>query len=221
MKRRTLLQSQAVALSGMRSLGLAALITLASVVPAGARETSRPTPLGNPGEWINPADYPSSALREDAEGVVRFVLGIAADGHVTDCSIQLSSGSQVLDAKTCEILQARALFAPAEDSHGVATVGTWASSVRWQIPNTPRTLPPVVNVSYRFVVEKDGSVSSCEVLSDTEAVRTAAGEQVSPAAQACAKIPDRDFSPLTDSNGQPVRSVTTMTFKTERTQLSD
>ena len=205
----------------MRIQSLAAAALLLSTAPAVAAEPEAPRPTGNPGTWVTANDYPAAALREEAQGAVRFVLGVAADGSVTDCTVQESSGNAHLDTATCELIRARARFTPAKDSAGQAIAGTWSSSVRWQIPDTARTLPPIMLVSYRFVVEKDGSVSSCEVLSDSEPVSGPGGKMVSPGAAACANIPKSAISPMTDKDGQPVRSVTTMTFKTERTQLSD
>jgi protein TonB len=203
----------------MRIQSLAALAMTVAAMPAAAAEPVEPKPIENPGAWIGSDDYPPAAMRADVEGVVRFVLGITADGNVTDCTVQESSGDAGLDTLTCDLLRARAKFSPAQDDDGNATAGTWRSSVRWQIPDVAHTLPPVLTVSYRFVVEKDGSVSSCEVLSDTEEVSTDAGGPGGPAAQACAQSPGQSFEPITGKDGAPVRSVTTVTFKIERTVL--
>ena len=208
-------------LDAMRIQSLAVASLILSAVPAAAADPVDPKPLGNPGDWVTSNDYPLAALRADVEGVVRFVLGISPEGGVTDCTVQESSGDAGLDSITCELLRARAKFSPAADAAGKPTPGTWKSAVRWQIPETSHDLPPVMTVSYRFVLEKDGTVSSCEVLADTEELPDAAGAPVRPAAQACAKIPDLHYRPMTGKDGAPVRSQTTVTFKTERSELSD
>lgn len=195
----------------MRTHTLAAAMLAILSVPALAAEPSPPRPMGSPGDWITDNDYPAAALREDAEGAVRFVLGIAADGSVTDCTVQQSSGDERLDAATCALVRARAKFTPALDAKGRPTTGTYASSVRWQIPHDS-SLPPVMAVSYRVVVEKDGSVSSCEVLSDT--VQNVAQK-------ACASIQGRTFEVMRNASGAAVRSATTLTEKIERTELPD
>jgi len=184
---------------------------MACAVPVVAGEPSSPSPIGNPGDWATSDDYPAAALRADIEGVVRFVLGVAADGSVTDCTVSETSGDAGLDAKTCELLRARARFSPARDADGNATTGTWSSAVRWQIPGST-ALPPIMTLTYRFVVEKDGTVSSCEVLSDSVG---RLGDK------ACANTSKLILDPMQGKDGSAVRSATTMTFDTQRVQLSD
>ncbi|MFM5894267.1 MAG: energy transducer TonB [Novosphingobium sp.] len=117
-------------------------------------------PLANPGGWVSTRDYPSAALREMKEGVVRFRLGIGADGLVSDCEIVVSSGTAELDATTCMLVQQRARFSPALDRKGKPTTGIYQNSVRWIIPKKPA--PPVAGVVERsLIVHADGSVTDC------------------------------------------------------------
>ncbi|KUR73595.1 hypothetical protein AQZ52_01075 [Novosphingobium fuchskuhlense] len=91
-------------------------------------------PLGMPGMWVSPSDYPSSALHRGQQGVTGFELTISPDGRVRDCRITRSSGSADLDAATCARVSERARFNPARDEHGNPVVGRYANKIRWQIP---------------------------------------------------------------------------------------
>lgn len=105
--------------------------------------TPRPTPRFNPvaarprndpGSWVTEADYRSSWINRAMVGTARFRLQIAANGKVEGCSITGSSGYPELDKATCELVTRRARFDPAKDDSGAAASGTYASSVRWQLP---------------------------------------------------------------------------------------
>lgn len=93
-----------------------------------------PQPRGNPGSWATSNDYPSSALREDREGVTRFSVTVGTDGRVQSCQVTGSSGHSDLDEATCKYISRRARFKPATRD-GSKVVGTWSSAVRWQIPD--------------------------------------------------------------------------------------
>lgn len=92
------------------------------------------SPKGRPGDWATDNDYPTSAMREGKQGITGFRVSVGSDGRVTDCSVTKSSGSPELDDTTCKLITRRARFAPAIDGDGKPTTGTYASSVRWQIP---------------------------------------------------------------------------------------
>jgi TonB family protein len=88
----------------------------------------------NLAELVNDADYPDEAIRAGAQGMVGFSLDIAADGHVTACAIETSSGSPILDGTTCQIMTARAQFVPARDLKGRPTTDRVHARVRWVLP---------------------------------------------------------------------------------------
>lgn len=92
-------------------------------------------PRGHPGDWVTPNDYPSQDLREGNQGVVRFRLDIDARGKVTGCTVTASSGFPRLDAAACAKLSARGRFDPASDENGAKVAGSYASAVRWTIPD--------------------------------------------------------------------------------------
>ena len=92
------------------------------------------SPKGRPGDWATDNDYPTSAMREQKQGVTGFRVSIGPEGRVTDCSVTRSSGSSELDETTCKLITRRARFTPAMDGDGRPTTGAYSSSVRWQIP---------------------------------------------------------------------------------------
>lgn len=93
-----------------------------------------PEPRGNPGNWANANDYPSRALREEREGSTSFRVEVGTDGRVTRCTVTGSSGHSDLDEATCKNISRRARFRPALDPSGREISGTWASRVKWEIP---------------------------------------------------------------------------------------
>lgn len=82
---------------------------------------------------IRDSDYPHGAYRAGAQGQVFARLQIAADGSVTDCRVETSSGHPELDETTCRLIRRRFRFEPARDAQGnrVADVGGWLQ--RWWI----------------------------------------------------------------------------------------
>ncbi len=96
---------------------------------------ANPVPRGNPGRWVSNDDYPSRAIREEAQGTVRFTLTVGPDGRASDCTVTGSSGNSTLDETACRLLRQRSRFDPKLDSEGNPTTGTWSSSFRWQLQN--------------------------------------------------------------------------------------
>lgn len=97
-------------------------------------EIADPEPLGNPGTWAMPNDYPDTALREGAKGTVVFNLNIDEQGKVTDCKVLKSSGHASLDDRTCDLMRVRAKFKPARDEDGNAIAGIYSTKVFWDLP---------------------------------------------------------------------------------------
>lgn len=99
-----------------------------SFTPQGAK------PRGNPGDWVTVNDYRSIWINREMTGVARFRLEIGASGRVEGCTITASSGHPELDAATCALVAKRAKFDPAKDDTGAKVSGTYANSVRWELP---------------------------------------------------------------------------------------
>jgi TonB family protein len=126
-----------------------------------------PVPLGNPGSWVTTFDYPSEALRANAQGATGFRLTVDTEGRVTACQITSSSGSGTLDAATCNLVTSRAHFRPSTNARGKPVVGSFNSRLRWAIPISPPggiLTPPGAGVQVMsFIVEADGTRSHCAI----------------------------------------------------------
>ena len=108
-----------------------ALALAAVSAPSPARH---PTPLkGSVQGLFSADDYPAEALDKNEQGAVGFLLKIDGAGAVTDCTIKTSSGSELLDRRTCEIIKRRARFSPARDRRGRGVPSTFTQRVVWRI----------------------------------------------------------------------------------------
>ena len=86
-------------------------------------------PIGHPGRWVRPEDYPARALREERQGVTEIDLHIDPDGNPFACAVRVGSGHADLDEATCFALLQRARFEPTPS-------GTlWSNAIRWEIPD--------------------------------------------------------------------------------------
>lgn len=92
-------------------------------------------PRNNIANWVTTNDYPGRAIREEWEGTTGFRVTVGTDGKVESCTITRSSGHAALDEATCKNVERRARFNPAKDGFGEKTIGSYSSSVRWQLPN--------------------------------------------------------------------------------------
>lgn len=92
-------------------------------------------PRNDPRSWVTTSDYRSSWINRQMVGTARFRLEIAADGKVRNCTITSSSGHPELDAATCALVTRRARFDAAKDETGARSSGSYASSVKWELPD--------------------------------------------------------------------------------------
>lgn len=102
--------------------------------PGPSFATKAARPKGNPGLWVTTNDYPQSAIRSEAEGVVKFRVSVGTNGRVTGCEVTGSSGTEALDQAACVKLMLRGRFAPASDNTGALVAGSYTGAVRWQLP---------------------------------------------------------------------------------------
>ncbi|WP_265530264.1 energy transducer TonB [Sphingomicrobium marinum] len=117
------------------------IVQLPPPPPIDAPDMSTPSvtgptpPRGALANLFTADDYPSSALRNDEEGIVRARLIVGVDGRVRDCTVVRSSGSSALDTATCDIFIRRSRFDPARDASGNAVEGSLVTpAIRWVIP---------------------------------------------------------------------------------------
>jgi protein TonB len=121
--------------TGDRGLGIDEVTFPGPTPSPGPSFATKPArPKGNPGLWVTTNDYPQSAIRSEAEGVVKFRLSVGTNGRVTGCEVTGSSGTEALDQAACAKLMLRGKFEPASDSTGALVAGSYTGAVRWQLP---------------------------------------------------------------------------------------
>ncbi len=114
----------------------------------------------DPQQWVTPDDYPASALRVDAEGVVRVIMSIDAAGNLAECQVAQSSGNADLDAVTCALLRKRAKFAPARDASGQPVASKVAQNFRWTLPRE-KLASHASRMTYSL--NKEGHITGCKI----------------------------------------------------------
>lgn len=195
----------------LRLTTYASLLVLAAPALAAGGNAKPPVPLANPGDWVSSSDYPPAALRSQLEGVSKIILTIDPNGIVENCRISVSSGSSELDAATCRLITERARFDPARNNRGKPVTGSWAKSVRWQIPrdgDEEQQLQSGMTI-HSFLVLVDGIMSDCRV----EASEGASAKRAAVGPTSCKN--QRMLKPFTDANGQPVSKRVRVTMKVE------
>lgn len=94
----------------------------------------RPLP-GPSGEvWVTEEDYPVAARRGNMEGRVTVDLYISEIGCPTKCVVVESSGHNVLDVQTCDLMMRRARYFPATDAAGKPVASVQTLKFMWRIP---------------------------------------------------------------------------------------
>ncbi len=89
----------------------------------------------NLASYVSDEDYPPNAVRNEEQGTTRFRLAVGPDGRVKACSVTSSSGSSALDSTTCKLMKQRARFTPARNNKDEPTSDTFASAIRWELPD--------------------------------------------------------------------------------------
>jgi len=146
-------------------------------------------------------------MREGVEGISVFKLDIDAHGMVSTCTILVSSGSSLLDVKTCRLMTIRARFSPGRDLKGRPSGGTFQSRIHWQIKRdigpAPALFPRVnANSTLRFEVGVDGKIVDCVY---TGALLPAAGSRLCDSAKAAPAV-----EPFRNKDGVAVSKIVTM-----------
>jgi TonB family protein len=175
---------------------------LGSVVWASAAAADEPTPampLNNPGDWVTGADYPIAAVIDKLDGVVEFTLAIDSRGGVEACRVTQSSGKELLDSETCNLVTRRARFKPATDAQGQVTSGSYRNRVRWARPESDakRVLTTADTV---VIIETDGSIKTCR-----QSLNGGPYEPLPPGKGACGQKADISGNIFRDENGRPAR----------------
>lgn len=94
---------------------------------AGGRET----PPRQIGGRLSDRDFPRAAANAGAGGTVEIIFNVEADGRITDCGIERSSGNRELDQTTCRLVVQRYRYQPARDARGRPVPSTIIESHEW------------------------------------------------------------------------------------------
>jgi protein TonB len=86
---------------------------------------------------IRNSDYPTGAGEAGLGGTVGVRFTVEADGRVSRCSIDRSSGSPELDETTCRLIRERFRFDPSRDPQGRPVSATIVQNHTWVIQNLP------------------------------------------------------------------------------------
>lgn len=85
-------------------------------------------------KYFSDDDYPKEALQNNEQGEVWVLFWVDADGRVSNCTIDKTSGSKSLDATTCKIIQ-KVRFDPAIGQDGKPIREPSSTRLRWHMPN--------------------------------------------------------------------------------------
>src|SRR3569623_237383 len=154
----------------MRSIKRCFLLgTIALAAPALAHHRTPPVPIGSTVAWFLPSDYPKEAKRAGEQGRVVAIVSVDALGNVAGCKVEVSSGSAILDATTCELVRARAKFKPGRYEHGRPVASTYLIPPRWVLPDVRTKLEGPWRIVPTQRVNRAGEVDSCKVEKSSQA----------------------------------------------------
>lgn len=135
---------------------------------AGGADDKSPRVL-NMREVITAEDYPLKAIEAEEQGSVQIEVKVSAKGTPESCAVRSSSGSEILDAQSCELFMTRARYAPARNAKGKAISANSTHAVHWalnggtgQFPGFPRS---AWTSNYTMILAADGSVRGCAMQS--------------------------------------------------------
>lgn len=86
---------------------------------------------------IRDSDYPSAAGEEGLGGTVGVRFVVEADGRVSRCSVDRSSGVPALDERTCALIVERFRYEPSRDPDGRPVRATIVQNHTWMIHDLP------------------------------------------------------------------------------------
>ena len=102
------------------------------------------TPIGNPGNWMDSADYPREMLAQYRQGIVGVRLVVNEMGAVDKCFVDVDKPGPFEEA-VCQAITKHARFEPALDADGKPMRSLYTNTVRFLLhPNRPRGSFPFV-----------------------------------------------------------------------------
>src|SRR5436309_15926859 len=91
------------------------------------------TPI-DPSSWFENS-YPAEAIKKGIEGSVTFDVDVDAKGKPTACRVLVSSGYEILNQTTCDIVLRQARFVPATGVDGKPVAGHYSNVAIWRMPS--------------------------------------------------------------------------------------
>lgn len=87
-------------------------------------------------------NYPPRARAAGEQGIVHFKITLDRDARLRSCEVTRSSGYPRLDAETCELMVAHAVFKTVEDDAGrLVRNPTHEGAINWQLPGVAPAAP--------------------------------------------------------------------------------
>jgi Gram-negative bacterial TonB protein C-terminal len=93
--------------------------------------TSTVLPITRPDKWLRSNDFPTDALMQGQNGLVRFRLDVDEVGNVAHCRVLYRTNPDSFADLSCKLISARAKFKPALDSQGNPVKSFFISQIRW------------------------------------------------------------------------------------------
>jgi protein TonB len=87
-------------------------------------------------------DYPAEALDKNEQGAVHTLIRVGKTGAITDCIVEKTSGSPLLDKRTCDIIRERAKLQAARDWKGRRVASELHKTITWRIAQTSAPSDP-------------------------------------------------------------------------------
>ena len=100
---------------------------------AQAALSRRATPVGSPGNWFGPDDYPAGARQGGHNGSVQFRLDIDPAGQIVGCHILARTSPDEFADRTCALITRRGKFTPALDAAQRPVRSYYINRVQWQM----------------------------------------------------------------------------------------
>lgn len=94
----------------------------------------RVTPANPPGSWITNDDYPITAIRNGANGLIQFRLDVDPEGKIAACHILARTSPDEFADLTCRLITKRARFEPALDAGGKPVRSYFVNTAHFAMP---------------------------------------------------------------------------------------
>ena len=143
------------------------MLLMAAMLLADAATGTPAKVVEGQGPNITAADYPREAAAQRQEGTVAAIFTIGANGAVSACEIEQSSGHSALDSRTCEVFM-RSRWVPARDDAGKAVESRMKQKISWKLDDLlGGDDPNIVRGDAILSYGRDGMISSCRLVRPT------------------------------------------------------